>query len=300
MSYSLSGLSYVATVATGCGNSLVSRPEEFPTLEPDVDAKRGASFCDTLLELPMPSVDDLDLSHLDKKLQKRFRKMPSAFTYTWGGNIGVIKDVEHRVTLREDAESFRINPNKTGPAGCTEVRKAVTAMKEDGVIRDAKPERASPVVLIPNSDGSMRFCVDYRRLNELTVRDPYPLPRMDDCLDSLGEAAFFTTLDCNSRYWQIPVAGEDRAKTAFTFDECCFEFCRMPVGLCNAPETFQPTVAMLLSAYRWRTCLVYLDDIIVFSNIAEEHVDHVKEVLTVSKAAGLSLKLRSASSLQIP
>ena len=185
--------------------------EESPVSETDGDAKRGASFRYALLELPMhsgvttrvkkpelpPSVDDLNLSHLDKKIQKRFRKMLSAFTGMWDGNLGVIKDAEHRVTLREDAKSFRINPYRTGPARRTEIRKAVTAMKEDGVVRDAKSEWASPVVMIPKSDGSIRFCVDYRRLNELTVRDSYPFPRMEDCLDSLGEAAFFTTLDCN-------------------------------------------------------------------------------------------------------
>ena len=165
-------------------------------------------------------------------------------------------------------------------------------MKEDGVIRDAKSEWASPVVLLLKSDGSMRFCVDYRRLNELTVRDLYPLPRIEDCLDSLGEAAFFTTLDYNSGYWQIPVAEEDRAKTAFTCHKGCFEFCKMPFGLYNAPATFQRTVDILFSGYRWRTCLVYLDDIIVFSNTAEEHVHHVREVLTILKEAGFSLKLK--------
>ena len=143
-------------------------------------------------------------------------------------------------------------------------------MKEDGVIRDAKSEWASPVVVIPKPDRSMRFCVDCRRLNELTVRDSYPLPRMEDCLDSLGEEAFFTTLDWNSEYWRITVAEEDRAKIAFTCHEGWFEFRRMPFGLCNAPSTFQRTVDMLLSGYKWRTCLVYLDDIIVFSNTAEE------------------------------
>ena len=226
---------------------------------------RGVTTCVKEPELP-PSLDDLDFSQLDKKLQKRFRQILSAFTGMWDGNLAVIKDAEHRVTLREDAKSFRTNPYWTGRAGRTEIRKAVTAMKENGVIRDATSKWASPAVLIPKSDGSMRFCVDYRRLNELTVRDSYPLPRMEDCLDSLGEAAFCTTLDCNSGYWQIPVAEEDRAKTAFTFHEGCFEFCRMPFGLCNAPATFQRTVDMQLSGYRWRTCLVYLYDIIVFSN----------------------------------
>ena len=192
----------------------LSHYEESPVSETDGDAKRGASFRNALLELPMhsgvttrvkepelpPSVDDLDFSQFDKKLQKRFRKMLSAFTGRWDGNLGVIKDAENRATLREDAKSFRINPYRTGPAGRTEICKAVTAMEEDGVIRDDKSECATPAVLIPKPDGSMRFCVHYRRLKELTVRDSYPLPHMEDCHDSLGEAAFFTTLDCNSGY----------------------------------------------------------------------------------------------------
>ena len=92
--------------------------------------------------------------------------------------------------MRDYAKSFRINTYRTGPASRTEIRKAATAMKEDSVVRDAKYEWASPAVRIPDSDSSMRFCVDYRRLNEVTVRDSYPLPRMEDCLASLGEAAF--------------------------------------------------------------------------------------------------------------
>ena len=121
------------------------------------------------------------------------------------------------------------------------------------------------------------------------------LPRMEDCLDSLGEAKYFTTLDCNSGYWKIPVSEEDRSKTAFTCHEGCFELCRMPFGLCNSPATFQRTVDMLLSGYRWRTCLVYLDDIIVFSNTKEDHLTHVREILTILKDAGFSLKLRKCN-----
>ena len=104
----------------------------------------------------------------------------------------------------------------------------------------------------------MRFRVDFRRLNELSVRNSYQLLRMEDCLDSLGEAAVYPTLDCNSGYWQIPVAEGDRAKTYFTCHEVCFEFCGMPFGLCNAPATFHRTVEMLFSDYRWRTCLFSL------------------------------------------
>jgi hypothetical protein len=92
-------------------------------------------------------------------------------------------------------------------------------MLKAGVIEPAHAEWASPVVLVPKPDGSMRFCIDYRRLNALTVKDSYPLPRMDECIDSLGDETIFFTLDCNSGYWKIPVHPEDQDKTTFTSHE---------------------------------------------------------------------------------
>jgi hypothetical protein len=101
---------------------------------------------------------------------------------------------------------------------------------------------------------------------------------MDECIDSLGDAQIFTTLDCNIGYWQIPVAPEDVEKTTFTSHEGTFHFTRMPFGLRNAPATFQRTVDIVLSGVRWKTCLVYLDDIIVISNSSEEHASHLDGV----------------------
>ena len=143
-------------------------------------------------------------------------------------------------------------------------------MLKEGVIEPASSEWASPVVLVPKPDGSMRFCVDYRRLNALTIRDSYPLPRMDECIDSLGDAQLFSTLDCNSGYWQIPVEPSDRDKTTFTSHEGTFRYTRMPFGLTNAPATFQRVVNMTLAGLTWKTCLVYLDDIIIFSHTLED------------------------------
>jgi hypothetical protein len=138
----------------------------------------------------------------------------------------------------------------------------------------------------------MRFCIDYRKLNTLTMRDTYPLPRMDECIDSLGEAKLFSTLDCNSGYWQIPVEPADRDKTTFMSHEGTFRFTRMPFGLTNAPATFQRAVDITLAGLTWKICLVYLDDIIIFSKNFEEHLEHLEEVLTRIYRAGLSLKLK--------
>ncbi len=115
---------------------------------------------------------------------------------------------------------------------------------------------------------------------------------MDDCNDSLGRAKWFTTLDCNSGYWQVPIAEEDREKTAFVSHCGQFQWKDMPFGLTNAPGTFQRAADIILISQKWKTCLVYLDDIIVFSEDFESHKRHVAEIITLLKDAGLSLKLR--------
>ena len=168
-------------------------------------------------------------------------------------------------------------------------------MLREGVIEPAQSALASPVVLVPKSDGSLRFCVDYRRLNAMTIRDSYPLPRMDECIDSLGEASVFSTIDCNSGYWQIPVEEEDRDKTAFVCHAGLYRYKRMPFGLQNAPATFQRTLDILLLPFKWLSCLVYLDNVIVFSETVEEHFAHLDAILSATKAAGISLKLSKCS-----
>jgi Reverse transcriptase (RNA-dependent DNA polymerase) len=164
-------------------------------------------------------------------------------------------------------------------------------MLAQDVIEPATCEWDSPIVLVPKPDGSLRFCVDYRRLNAITVKDTYQLPRMDECIDSLGEAVVSTTLDCNSGYWQIPVDPIDREKTAFTSHFGDYQFRWLPFGLRNAPGTFQRAIDNIISGIKWKTCLVYLDDVILFSSSRDMHLKHVNEALHLLVKAGLSLKL---------
>lgn len=104
------------------------------------------------------------------------------------------------------------------------------------------------------------------------MKDSYPLPRMDECIDSLGDAKYFSTLDCNSGFWQIPMRQEDRDKTTFTCHAGEYRFKKMPFGLCNAPATFQRTLDIVLSRYCWKSCLIYLDDIFVFPKTIDKHI----------------------------
>jgi len=155
----------------------------------------------------------------------------------------------------------------------------VERMRKAGAIEPAQSEWASPVVIVRKKDGNPRLSVDYRKLNAVTIRGSYPIPRMDDSIDSLGNARVFTTLDCNSSYWHIPVAPKDKDKTAFATHTGSWKFMRMPFGLNIAPASFQRALDILLAAVKWKFCLVYLDDVIIFSKTEEEHITHVEKVL---------------------
>lgn len=158
-----------------------------------------------------------------------------------------------------------------------------------GVIRPSKSPWSSPLVMVRKKDGSTRFCVDFRRLNESTVGDSFPIPRIDDSLDALGGAKLFTTLDLAKGYWQVPVQESDRAKTAFACHKGLFEFNTMPFGLKGAPATFQRLMTSVLGELNWQILLIYLDDIIIYSRSFEEHLLHLQLVLDKLRAAGLKL-----------
>ena len=146
--------------------------------------------------------------------------------------------------------------------------------------------------MVKKPDSSVRFCVDYRRLNDVTHKDSHPLPRIDDTLDRLGGAQFFSTLDLQSGYWQVPVAGKDQVKTTFITPQGLYEFKRMPFGLCNAPATFQSMMHAVLRGLSPRDCLVYLDDVIVFSHTFRDHLLRLEAVLTALRHAKLKIKPR--------
>lgn len=121
---------------------------------------------------------------------------------------------------------------------------------------------ASPVVLVKKKDNTWRFCVDYRHLNKITKKDVYPLPRIDDALDSLHGAQYFSSIDVRSGYWLITVDDMDREKTAFITPDGLYQFKVMPFGLCNAPATFERMIDSLLHGLKLHTCLCYLDDVV--------------------------------------
>ena len=146
--------------------------------------------------------------------------------------------------------------------------------------------------MVRKKDDSWRFCIDYRKLNSATHRDAYPLPRIDTTLDSLAGSSLFTTLDLASGYWQVEVASHDKEKTAFSTSKGHFEFNVMPFGLTNAPATFQRLMECTLAGLVGDQCLIYLDDVIIFSSSFDEHLKRLASVLDRLRAAGLKLRAK--------
>ena len=163
-------------------------------------------------------------------------------------------------------------------------------MITNGIVEPSDGPWSSPVVLAKKKDGSLRFCMDYRKVNAITRKDAYPLPRVDDTLDTLGGSKFFTTLDLTSGYWQVEVAAEDRPKTAFSTPEGLYQFKVMPFWLCNAPATFQRLMDRVLGGLKWSSYKVYFDDIMVIGSTFKDHLQNIAGVLTRLREAGLKLK----------
>ncbi|CAN8076676.1 unnamed protein product, partial [Agarophyton chilense] len=184
-------------------------------------------------------VDELDLAHVSEHYRTKISSMLKKYTSMWTGKIGEICATEHHIDLVPGSRPISQAPYRAGPRTRQIEEGNISKMLEEGVIEAAQSAWASPVVLVPKPDGSLRFCINYRKLDAVTVRDTYPLPRMDECIDSLGEASVFTMLDANSGYWQVPVVEEDQDKTAFACHAGLYRFKRIPFVLTNAPATFQ-------------------------------------------------------------
>ena len=160
-----------------------------------------------------------------------------------------------------------------------------------GAIRKSVSPWASPVVLVCKKDSSLRFCIDLRKLNSHTIKDAYSLPRIEESLDCLNGAILFTSFDLKAGYWQVEMEENSIPYTAFTVGPPrLYECVCMPFGLTNAPATFQHLMESCLGDYHLKYCIIYLDDIIIFSKTPEEHIARFRKVFQKLDEAGLHLK----------
>lgn len=274
--------------------------EEFasPT-SPDLAEETGTRSLVTLDDVrrlqiePQQGLERLDLAHLEEPKRNSLTQVLGGFIATLGvdsSHIGKTTRTRHRIQLAT-SEPLKATPARMTPEQDRIVNESVEKMLRDGVITSVKSPFTSRVVLVPKKDGSRRFCVDYRRLNQITVKDNMPLPRIEDVLDSLQGATWFTSLDLQSGYWQIPMEPEDVLKTAFVTKRGTYAFKVMPFGLTNAPATFQRLMNEVLEECLGTTVIAYLDDVTVYSETFGLHLEHLKRVLERLRDAGLTLNL---------
>lgn len=246
-------------------------------------------------------IEGLDISGLDDhplqgKVAELFEKYRSVFAAK-DDIPGRFRSVQHHIPL--DGGHVRAQPYRRVPwTQMEELRQHIRQLLSKDIIRPSTSPYSSPVVLVRKKSGELRMCVDYRGLNARTIKDAYPLPRIEESLDALNGAAIFSTMDLQSAYYQVEIAEEDKAKTAFTTPVGLFEFNRMAFGLCNAPATYQRLMQDMFRDDIFRVLLVYLDDILVYSRSVEEHIERLEMVFRKLQEQGLKLELKKCKFFQ--
>ena len=227
---------------------------------------------------------DEDQSQVLKELlfndQDLFSKGPS--------DLGCTNMVKHKIDVGDSAP-IKQHPRRLPLAKTEEADQAIEEMLVNGIIEPSTSAWCSPIVLVRKKDGSTRFCVDYRKLNTITRKDAYPIPRLDTTLDSLSGSNWFSTLDLKSGYWQVELDDDAKEKTAFSSGKGLWQFKVMPFGLCTAPSTFQRLMEAVLSQMPLETSLVYIDDIIVHAVDFNTEVSNLKQVFKKLRSANLKL-----------
>ena len=271
-------------------------PTQPPTGSPKVPPHMKPSSEDSVIPKLMDGLPD----ELDAEQRGAARRLLYEYEDVFSKNeydIGRTPLVECHVdtgTSRPIRQPLRRQPLKHMDV----IDEHVNEMLRHGVIEPAASPWASNVVLVSKKDGSLRFCVDYRAVNAVTYKDSYPLPLIDNCINAMSGSTWFSTLDLRAGYHNIPVAAQDRDKTAFITRRGCWRYTVMPFGLTCSPSVFQRLMDMVLHGLSYEICLVYIDDIIIFSNTFEEQLRRLGAVLQRLRRAKLKLKPSKCKLLQ--
>ena len=245
-------------------------------------------WCEEVLEtteddIPVWSSDNgntVNEARLAERLSQEYRAALTGvleeFSDVFQDKPGRTSVIEHAIETGS-AQPVRLPPYRLPHAYRQAVKDELEEMISSGIIEPAASEWSAPIVPVKKKDGSLRLCVDYRRLNQVSVTDAYPMPRVDDLIDRVGKSTYISTLDLTRGYWQVPVAMKDRPKTAFTTPFGLYQFNMMPFGLKGAPATFLRLMDRVIHGLDFAAA--YLDDLIVFSESWENHLSHTQMVL---------------------
>lgn len=249
--------------------------------------------------------DLLRLDHLNSEESKAIRILVQNHGdvfYHKGDDLTFTNEIKHKIHTGLSgpiySKTYRYPVIHT-----EEVEKQMNEMLEQGIIKHSNSPYNAPIWIVPKKEDKegnkeWRIVIDYRKLNQVTREDKYPIPRIDDVLDKLGRANYFSTLDLTKGFYQIEVEPKDREKTAFTTHNGHFEFVRMPFGLKNAPATFQRMMNNVLREHINRICVVYMDDILVFSTSLQEHINNLEKIFETLRKANLKVSLNKSDFLK--
>ena len=259
---------------------LRTQPTEFygtmymrPSPAVDADAKLRAADTSRLA----PTLTDAEI--LEQRIPKEFHDFADVFSEIEARNLPPTRPYDHAINLEPDTKApWGPIYNMSGPE-LESLRDFLQDMLGKGFIRASNSPAGAPVLFVKKKDGSLRLCVDYRRLNRITIKNRYPLPLINNILDRLGKVKYFTKIDLRSGYNNVRIKGGDEWKTAFRTRYGSFEYLVMPFGLTNAPATFQHFMNDVFKDMTDDFVVVYLDDILIFSDTLEEHWEHVRRVL---------------------
>ena len=256
------------------------------------DRSTDTTWLDKLLENVDSSVNPSER----EKLRKILESYTDCFS-THEFDLGRTQVAKHRIDTGL-SHPIRQPLRRHPPVHLEEIDRQVKDMLAQDVIEPSSSPWASNVVVVKKKDGSLRFCIDYRKLNDVTVKDSYPLPKISDCLDALSGGKFFSAFDLRSGYFQVEMEEADKEKTSFVTRSGLYHFKVMPFGCTNGPATFQRLMNLTLAGLNYKICLVYLDDIILMSSTVEEHLERLVLILERLRSAGLKLKPSKCKLLQ--
>ena len=268
---------------------LTSAKEQAGNLEPSCESQEEFTFQDGTKYLLPPGISLKSCGREEAaKVAELIRKYDAAFS-KGPLDLGKCDLIPHEIQVTSDKQ-VNLPYRRIPPHLMPEVRGLLQDLLAKGIIRKSASSYASPVVLVKKKDGTIRLCIDYRRLNSVTVKDSFPLPRIEETLEALGGSRFFSSLDLAHGYFQVAMHENSIDKTAFRVPWGLFSFNRLPQGLCNSPCTFQRIMEAIFGDLNLSQVVLYLDDILVFSSTFDEHLERLGLVLERLICHGLKLK----------
>ena len=285
------------TLPSNCVIAELHTPNEIHDNLPDSNKPADPVKCCAGIPKPAkePDQSDFTIDFGDSPLSKEWKDRVTCSLYEYRDvfacsetDFGHATKVKHHINLKDDTP-FKQRPRPIHPNDYEAVRKHLRTLLDAEVIRESESPYASPIVVVRKKNGEVRLCIDYRKLNSLTIRDAYALPNLEEAFSVLAGSKWFSVMDLKSGYYQIEMEERDKPKTAFVCPLGFYEFNRMPQGITNAPSTFQRLMERVMGSINLKEVLVFLDDIIVFSSTLEEHEIRLKHVLMQLRENGLKL-----------